>query len=262
MKLNNGVEIPDIGYGVYEIPPKITKECVLTALKIGYRHIDTAAYYKNEREVGEATRESGIPRNEIFVTTKICLAGNYQKACKKIEDCLARLGLDYIDLLLYHWPSGKNVEVYKAMEDYYKKGKIRAIGLSNFYGKKLDEILANCEIVPAVNQIETHVLRNQKEEQALLESKGIVLESWSPLGNGSKKIFNNEILLKIAAKHQKTVAQVSLRYLYQRKVLIIPRSKNEGRMRENFNILDFMLDEEDIKEIETLDRKKSLLGWL
>ena len=262
MKLNNGVEIPDIGYGVYQIPPKITEECVSNALKVGYRHIDTAAYYRNERQVGEAVRKSGLPRNEVFITTKINRARNYKTACKKIEKCLARLNLGYIDLLLYHWPSGNNLEVYRAMEKYYKEGKIKALGLSNFYDKKLEEIFNNCEVIPTVNQVETHVFREQKDMEKYLNEHDSILESWAPLGHGSKKLFENEILVKIAAKHQKTVAQVALRYLYQRKILIIPCSKNLGRMTQNFEILDFNLDKDDIKEIESLDTNKTLFGWL
>ena len=261
LTLNNGIQIPKLGYGVYQIPPNITEECVLNALKVGYRHIDTAYYYHNEREVGNAIRKSGIPREELFITTKITGAKNYDDACRMIDEALEKLQTTYIDLMLIHWPHGDNVGMYKAMEDYYERGKLRSIGLSNFYNKDLENILKNTKIVPVVNQLETHVFRNQKEGQKLLLEKGIILESWSPLGSGSKKLFRNKILLEIANKHHKSVAQVALRYLYERDVLLIPRSKNSERMKENFEILDFSLDEDDIKQIETLDRNRSLFGW-
>lgn len=261
IKLNNGVLISRIGYGVYEIPPSITEECVLNALKVGYRHIDTSAYYQNEKEVGIAIKKSGIPREEIFITTKMTGARNYAQAVNMIEAALNKLQLEYIDMMLIHWPSGDNVAMYKAMEDYYRKGKLRAVGLSNFYGGDLKQILDNCQIVPMVNQIETHVFRNQKEEQKKLKEKGILLESWSPLASGSGNIFTNKTLLEIADKHHKSVAQIALRYLYQRDILIIPRSTKIDRMRENMDILDFSLDDEDNRKIENLNKDRSLFGW-
>ena len=261
LTLNNGIKIPKIGYGVYQIPPEITEECVSNALKVGYRHIDTAFYYKNERQVGNALKKSGLPREEIFLTTKITGAKNYKQACEMIDLALEKLQTDYIDLMLIHWPHGDNLGMYKAMEDYLEKGKLRSIGLSNFYGKDLELILKNCKYVPVVNQLETHVFRNQKEVQKLLSEEGIILESWSPLGSGSKKLFKNKVLIEIANKYNKTVAQVALRYLYERDILLIPRSKNLDRMKENIDILDFSLSDEDIKNIESLDRNRSLFGW-
>ena len=261
MILNNGVKIPKIGYGVYEIPPNITEECVSNALKVGYRHIDTARYYENEYEVGCAIKKSGISREEIFITTKIYGAYDYDMACKMIESSLNKLQVDYIDLMLIHWPSGDNLAMYKAMEDYYKQGKLKAIGLSNFYGSDLDNILNNSEITPVVDQIETHIFRSQKQMQKTLEENNIILESWSPLASGANNIFSNETLLEIGQKHNKSIAQVALRYLYQRNILIIPRSTKIERMEENSNILDFNLSDEDINKIETLNREKSLFGW-
>ena len=258
MRLNNGIEIPQIGYGVFEIPKEITKQCVLNALKAGYRHIDTAFAYGNEKEVGEAIRESGIPREEIFVTTKIYGSRSYEEACQKIERALSVLDIGYIDLMLIHWPEGDNVAAYRAMEDYYRQGKLRSIGLSNFYNEELDNILNNTEVVPVLDQIEAHIFKNQKEMQQILESKGILLEAWSPLAQTKFDLFNNPTLVAIAKKHNKTVAQVVLRYLYQRGCIILPRSKNEERIKENINILDFSLDDEDNLNIDKLNQNRGV----
>ena len=258
VKLNNGIKIPQIGYGVYQISEEITKECVLNALKIGYRHIDTAFMYHNEKEVGDAIKSSGIDRNEIFLTTKIVNAKNYDEACQMIERALKTLQVDYIDLLLIHWPAGDNLAMYKAMEDYYFQGKLKAIGLSNFYGDELEIIIKHARVIPMINQIEAHVFNCQLETQKELEKNHIVLEAWSPLAAAKLGIFSNPTLTKIANKYHKTVAQIALRYLYQRNIVIIPRSKNIERMKENFDIFDFSIDVCDIKEIEKLDRKRSI----
>lgn len=258
LKMNNGLTIPQIGYGVYLIPADITERCVLDALSVGYRHIDTAYYYRNETEVGSAIRKSGIPRGEIFVTTKIVQAKNYDEAVKMIEDALRKLDIEYIDLMLIHWPEGDTLAMWRAMEDYVEKGLIKSIGLSNFYGAELDKIMANCRIKPVLNQIETHVYNNQKEEQKHLDELGIILESWSPLAAAHKNIFADPVLLKIAEKHGKTVAQVVLRYLYERNIIIIPKTINIERMKENLDILDFKLDQDDIIEIESLNTNHSI----
>lgn len=259
--LNNGVIIPKIGFGVYEISPRDTKKCVLSAFECGYRHIDTSFYYHNEAEVGEAIKASKIKRSEIFVTTKITGAKTYAEACAMIDLALSKLKLDYIDMMLIHWPSGDTINTYKAMEDYYRAGKLRAIGLSNFFGKELDKILNSCKITPAVNQIETHVFRNQKTVQKMLENKGIITESWSPLASGENNIFSNSTLIEIGKKHNKSAAQVALRYLIERNVLIIPRSQNIAHMKENLDIFDFVLDKVDITKIEKLSKDEPLLGW-
>ena len=256
--MNNGIDIPQIGYGVWQVPKELAKKCVLDALEVGYRHIDTAYAYQNEKEVGEAIRESGLKREDIFVTTKIFGGKSYKDGCIMIERALKTLGLAYIDLMLIHWPEGDNVGMYKAMEDYYEKGKLRAIGLSNFYGDELDNILKNARIMPALNQIETHVYKNQKEMQKTLEKHGILLESWSPLASAKHNIFNDQIMVNIANKHNKTVAQVALRYLYERNIVIIPKTIHKERMKENLDILDFNLDREDIELIETLNEDKSI----
>ena len=258
MKLNNGVDIPQIGYGVWQVPKEITKKCVLDALEVGYRHIDTAFAYQNEKEVGEAIRESGLRREDIFITTKIFAAKNYDEACLMIERALKTMQLDYIDLMLIHWPEADNVGMYKAMEDHYFKGKLRAIGLSNFYGEELDNILQNARVIPALNQIETHVYKNQKEMQKTLEKRGILLESWSPLASAKHDIFNEPVMVEIAEKYHKTVAQVALRYLYERGIIIIPKSVRKERMKENIDLLDFSLNDKDISAIEMLEEGKSI----
>lgn len=260
MKLNNGIEIPQIGYGVYGISQKDTQRCVLEALKIGYRLIDTAQYYHNEKEVGEAIKNSNIPREDIFVTTKIYGARNYEEACQMIEKSLERIPY-YIDLMLIHWPSGDNVAMYKAMEKYYKEGKIKAIGISNFYKEDLDIILENCEITPSINQLETHIFRNQKEMQKILKEKNIILEAWSPLASATNNIFENIVLSKIGKKHNKTNAQIALRYLYQQGIVVIPKTSNINRMKENKDIEDFALTEEEMNQIDKLNKGKSLFGW-
>lgn len=260
IKLNNGVKIPRIGYGVYMVDPSITKQCVSNALKVGYRHIDTSFFYGNEEEVGKAIKESLIPRNEIFLTTKITGAKDYDEACSMIDKALNKLQVDYIDLMLIHWPSGDNLSMYRAMEEYYKQGKLRAIGLSNFYDNELENILKKAKIKPVVNQIETHVFRNQKKMQEYLGKNDIILESWSPLARGENNIFDNKILTQIAKKHGKSVAQVALRYLYERDIILIPRTTNINRMKENIDILDFSLDSDDIRLIDSLDTDKSLFG--
>jgi len=260
IKLNNGVLIPQIGYGTYQIPKEITKECVLNALKIGYRHIDTAFAYDNEKEVGEAIRESQLNRKDVFVTTKVYGAKDYQDACDKIERSLKALNIGYIDLMLIHWPEGDNIALYKAMEYYYHQGKIKAIGVSNFYGEELNKILTNTEVTPVLDQIEAHVFYNQKEMQSLLKDRNIVLEAWSPLAAAKFDIFDNPVLLEIANKYQKTTAQVALRYLYQREIIILPRSKNVERMKENIDILDFELDQDDINKIETLNENRTVFN--
>ena len=258
IKLNNGVTIPQIGYGVYQISKEITKQCVLAAFDAGYRHIDTAFAYSNEKEVGEALKESKLKRKEVFITTKVYGARDYQDAVNKIELSLKTLDIDYIDMMLIHWPEGDNIALYKAMEEYYRKGKLRAIGLSNFYGEELNKILNICEVMPVVNQIEAHIFRNQKTMQELLMEHNIVLEAWSPLAAGTNNIFNNETLVSIGKKYSKSAAQVALRYLYQKDIIIIPRSKNSERIRENISIIDFELSEDDMKLIDTLDKNKSI----
>lgn len=258
IKLNNNVEMPILGYGVYQIPSSDTKRCVLEALKIGYRLIDTAQYYGNEEGIGEAVLDSGIPRKEIFLTTKI---KSNRNVAGLIEDSLKKLRTDYIDLLLIHWVMGNDIETYKVMEEYYKNGKVRAIGLSNFYGYDYENIIDKCNIMPAVNQLETHVLYQNKGLRDIYKRNGTYLESWAPFGEGKANIFNNPILSVIASKYNKTVAQIILRFLIQSDIVVIPKSSHKDRMIENINIFDFSLNEEDMRKIEAMDKNESLFGW-
>ena len=256
--LNNGVEMPIIGFGVYQIPARDTKARVLDALEVGYRLIDTAQYYGNEAGVGDAIVASNIPREEIFVTTKVM---SNQNVSGLIEDSLKKLKTEYIDLLLIHWVMGRDLETYRVMEEYVRKGKVKAIGLSNFYGKDYENIIKNCNILPAVNQQETHVFYQNHELQKLYQKTGTYLEAWSPFGEGKEDIFNNPILATIAKKHAKTVAQVILRFLTQRDIIVIPKSSKKSRMIENISIFDFELDNEDMSIIKGMDRNQSLFGW-
>lgn len=259
--LNNGVKMPKIGFGVYQIPSSITKRCVMDALSLGYRSIDTAQYYENEREVGEAIRASGIPRNEIFVTTKLMGCRGYDDSLRSIKSSLEELNIEYIDLLLIHEPRGNYVEIYRAMEEYYNKGLLKAIGISNFYEERYMKLVNNCKIIPQVNQVETHVFRQQHELKSLMDQYGTKLESWSPLACGQNNIFGNATLCEIAKHYNKTVAQVVLRFLYQRDIIIIPKSTHKERMEENKNIFDFELTDDDMEMIKALDEGESLFGW-
>src|SRR5262245_28579577 len=258
VQLNNNVEMPIVGYGVYQIASSATKRCVLDALQIGYRLIDTAQYYGNEAGVGEAVRESGIPRHEIFMTTKIQSNRNVSGL---IEDSLKTLQTEYIDLLLIHWVMGNDLATYRVMEEYYKNGRIKAIGLSNFYGRDYEDIINHCEIMPAVNQLETHVFRQNRDVRALYQKNGTYLEAWAPFGEGKANMFTNPILASIARKQSRTVAQVILRFFIQSDIIVIPKSTHTERMAENINVFDFSLSEEDMRTIEAMDRDESLFGW-
>lgn len=261
IKLTNGVEMPRIGYGVYQISPSETERCVRDALSVGYRSIDTAQCYYNEREVGKAIRTSGIPREDLFMTTKLWGCRGYSDTVKSIDQSLSLLDMDYIDLLLIHEPSGDYKKIYRAMEDAMREGKLRAIGVANFLDGTFIDLVENCEIVPMVNQIETHPFRQQNEMQELCKDYGTVLEAWSPLACGKNNIFHNPILTAIADTHGKTVAQIVLRWIYQRDIVIIPKSTHRERMIENLSILDFCLTEEETSLIATFNKGKSLFNW-
>ena len=258
---NNGVKMPLIGFGTYQMPPRITERCVLDALKIGYRHIDTAQCYSNEREVGKAVRNSGLKREEIFVTTKLWGGRGYKDTLSSIEDSLKALNIGYIDLLLIHEPTGNFNEIYRAMETKYAEGKLRAIGVANFLEENFSRLMETAKIIPAVNQIETHVFRQQKNMNRILKNIGTVHESWSPLACGKNNIFTNQTLTKIANNHEKTVAQVALRFLTQQNIPVIPKSTHVERMKENFAITDFNLTDSEMDEIKILDKGKSLFAW-
>ena len=261
IRLNNGIEMPRIGYGVYQIPSVITERCVRDALEVGYRSIDTAQCYGNEKAVGKAVRASGIPREQVFVTTKLWGGRGYKDTAASIDDSLRALNMDYIDLFLIHEPTGDFNEIYRAMEDACRAGKLRAIGVANFLEKNWKQLLKTAKIVPAVNQIETHVFRQQKTMKPLLEDAGTVHEAWSPLACGQNGFFRNSVLKEIGAKYGKSNAQVGLRFLYQQNIVIIPKSTHIERMRENRDILDFELNAEDMARIEALDLNRSMFGW-
>lgn len=262
VKLNNGLEMPMVGFGVYQVSDEDTEKAVLEALKAGYRLLDTAAVYGNEAGVGRAIKASGIPREEIFVTTKLWIQreNGYENTKKALEDSLTRLGLDYVDLYLMHQPFGDVHEQWRAMEDLYKAGKARAIGVSNFHMDRLMDLITCHEIVPAVNQIETHPFYQRDAEIAFHKELGILQQAWAPLAEGKFEIFSNPILTQIAQKHGKSVAQVVLRWLNQRGVAIIPKSVKVERMLENREIFDFTLDEQDLAQIATLNRDEIIFN--
>lgn len=257
--LNNGVKMPKLGYGVYQTPPEETEHCVLDAIRIGYRSIDTAQAYGNEEGVGNAIVKCGLPREDLFITTKIWISNyGYEKAKASIEESLKKLQTGYIDLLLLHQPFGDYYGAYRAMEEAYKEGKVRAIGVSNFYPDRYLDIFHFSEIKPAVNQVETHVFQQQKVAKKYMEKHGTQIMSWGPFAEGKNDYFQNPVLKEIGAQYGKSVAQVALRFLLQSDVVVIPKSTHENRMKENFDVFDFALTEEDMKKIQALDTGKSL----
>lgn len=257
--LNNGVKMPLLGYGVYQTPPDETETCVLAAIRNGYRSIDTAQAYGNEEGVGNAIVKCGLPREELFITTKIWISNaGYEKAKASIQESLKNLKTDYIDLLLIHQPFGDYYGSYRAMEEAYKDGKVRAIGVSNFYPDRFIDIAHFAEIKPTVNQIETHIFQQQKEARKYLDKYHTQIMSWGPFAEGRNDFFNTPVLKEIGAKYQKTPAQVALRFLLQSDVVLIPKSVHEYRMKENFNIFDFELTSEEMQQLEALDTGKSL----
>ena len=260
VKLNNGVKMPILGFGVYQIPKEETKRCVLDAIKVGFRAIDTAQSYFNESEVGAAIKESGIPREEFFITTKVCIDNyGYEKCKESILESLRKLKTDYIDLVLLHQPFSDYYGAYRALEDLYHDGKIRAIGVSNFYSDRLADIcLFERDVIPAVNQVETNPFNQQIKAQEVMEKYGVHIEAWAPFGEGKNNMFTNETLKKIGDKYNKSVAQVILRWLIQRGVIIACKSTHIERMQENFNVFDFELSSEDMSEIKKLDSNNSL----
>lgn len=257
--LNNGVKMPKLGYGVYQIDPAEAERCVLDAISVGYRSIDTAQAYSNEEGVGNAIVKCGIPREELFITTKVWISNSgYEKAKTSIEESLRKLKTDYIDLLLIHQPFGDYYGTYRAMEETYKAGKVKAIGVSNFYPDRFIDIHHFAEIKPAINQVETHVFQQQKTAKEYLKKCGAQIESWGSFAEGKNDYFNNPVLKEIGAKHGKSAAQVALRFLMQSDVVVIPKSTHKERMEENFNVFDFTLTAEEMSAIEALDGGESL----
>lgn len=259
VELRNGVIMPQIGYGVYQVDPSECERCVSDALKVGYRMIDTAQAYHNEEGVGTAVANSGIPRKEIFLVTKIWISNyGYEKAKASIDESLRKLRTDYIDLMLLHQPFCDRYGAYRALEEAYQEGKLRAIGVSNFYPDHLIDLACNVEIPPMVNQVETHVFDQQIEAQKYMEEYGCHIMSWGPFAEGRNNFFTNPVLTGIGKKYGKSAAQVALRWLIQRGVIIIPKSVHVERMKQNLDIFDFSLSDEDMKEIARLDTGKSL----
>ncbi|MCX2740106.1 aldo/keto reductase [Pontibacter anaerobius] len=260
VKLNNGVEMPLLGFGVFQIPD--AAECersVANALDAGYRLIDTAAVYLNEEAVGRAIQGSGVPREELFITTKVWVQdAGYENTKRAFEKSLKRLQLDYLDLYLIHQPYGDVHGSWHAMEELYSEGRIKAIGVSNFQPDRVIDLIIHNKVVPAVNQIETHPFNQQVEEQQFLKENNVQIQSWGPFAEGKNDLFKNELLSSIGHKYDKSVAQVVLRWLTQRGVVSIPKSVHKARIEENFNIFDFELSQEDMEFIATLDQKASL----
>ena len=258
--LNNGVEMPQLGYGVFQVSPEECERCVSDAISVGYRSIDTAQIYQNEEGVGNAVKKSGIDRKEFFLTTKIWSSNfGYEKAKLSIDKSLEKLQTDYIDLLLIHQPINDYYGAYRAMEEAYKEGKIRAIGVSNFYADRYLDLAHFVEVKPAVNQVETHVFHQQRELQEIMKKHDTKLMSWGPLAEGKNDFFNNPVLKKIGEKYGKSVAQVALRYLFENDVILIPKSANKDRMAQNIDIFDFQLSAEDREIISQMDERKPLI---
>lgn len=259
VKLNNGVEMPILGYGVYQVTPEECERCVLDAISVGYRSIDTAQAYHNEEGVGNAIGKCRVPRAELFITTKVWISNaGYEKAKSSINESLRKLQTDYIDLLLIHQPFNDYYGTYRAMEEAYKAGKVRAIGVSNFYPDRFIDLAEFCEIIPAINQVETHVFNQQVKAHEIMKKYGTQIMSWGPFAEGRNGFFTNETLSAIGEKYGKSVAQIALRFLIQCGVIVIPKSTHKERMIQNFNVFDFVLSVQDMNEIVKLDQGKSL----
>lgn len=255
VKLNNGVEMPLEGFGVFQVPdPAQCEQAVLDAIATGYRLIDTAAAYMNEKAVGEAVKKCGVPREELFITTKLWVQdASYEGAKKAIETSLSNLGLDYIDLYLIHQPMGDYIGAYRAMEEAYKAGKLRAIGVCNFYPNRLADLCETVEVIPAVNQVELHPFFQQENALALMKEYGVRPEAWGPFAEGNHGIFTHPVLTEIGKKYGKSAAQVALRWNVQRGVVVIPKSVHKERMEQNIDIWDFALSDEDMAQIAQMD---------
>lgn len=258
--LNNGLEMPILGFGVFQVPdPSECEKAVIDAIDTGYRLIDTAASYGNEQAVGNAIKASQVAREDLFITTKLWVQdAGYENTLKAFETSLKKLQLNYLDLYLIHQPYGDVFGSWRAMQELYKQGKVRAIGVSNFHPDRIADLIANSGFTPAINQVETHPFHQQVETQKFLIENNVQIESWGPFAEGKNDIFNNEVLKTIAEKYNKSVAQVILNWLTNRNVIVIPKSVRKERMAENFNIFDFKLSSEDMDSIATLDTESSL----
>jgi len=258
LKLNNGVQMPIFGLGTFKIAPSEMEKIVGNALEIGYRLFDTAQYYQNEASLGAALRKFGAKRDEIFLITKIKSGGD---AAAKIELSLERLQSDYIDLVFLHWPWGDVLKSWRVLENAYKQGKIKALGISNFYGKDYDLIMKNAEIKPAVSQIETNIYRQNKALSEIYYEDEVIMQSWSPFGRGKKGFFGDERLQKIAKSHGATPAQIALRFLIQKRISVIPKASNLEHLRENFGVFDFAINAYEMSKIEEINREKGVDSW-
>lgn len=259
VKLNNGVEMPILGYGVFQVDPAECEICVKDAIDVGYRLIDTAQAYYNEEGVGNAIKKSGVKRDDIFLVTKVWVSNaGEEKAAKSIDESLKKLQTDYVDLLLIHQPFGDYYGTYRAMEKAYKSGKARAIGVSNFYPDRFVDLSHFCEIQPAVNQVETHVFQQQNQAREVMNKYNTQIMSWGPFAEGKNNMFKNETLVSIGEKYGKSSAQVALRFLTQEGIIVIPKSVKKERMEQNINIFDFKLTDAELDEIRALDTGKSL----
>jgi diketogulonate reductase-like aldo/keto reductase len=259
VKLNNGVEIPILGFGVFQITdPTECERSVVDAIQTGYSHIDTAASYLNEEAVGRGIKQSGVARENLFITTKLWIQRyGYEDTLRAFENSLKRLQLDYIDLYLIHQPCGDVYGEWRAMEELYQQGKVRAIGVSNFQPDRIMDLMTHNKITPAVNQIEVNPFQQQIDTQKFLEDNSVRVEAWAPFAEGRNNVFQNELLLSIAARHKKSVAQIILRWLLQRGIIVLSKSTRKERMTENISVFDFELSAEDITAITTLDTKTS-----
>lgn len=259
VELNNGVKMPQLGFGVFQIPDlKECEQAVLDAIDSGYRLIDTAAAYHNEEAVGAAIKKSGVAREKLFITSKLWVSdASYECAKKGIETSLNKLGLDYIDLYLLHQPYGDVIGAWKALEEAYHAGKIRAIGVSNFYADQLKNLILTCDVKPVINQIEVNPWYQQKQEIKLNQAEDVRVEAWAPFAEGKHNIFQNEVLAEIGQKYGKANGQVILRWLMQRSIVVIPKSVHKNRMEENFDVFDFELSDEDMQTIAKLDKDES-----
>ncbi len=257
--LNNGIKMPVLGYGVYQVSNQECEQCVLHAIEAGYRLIDTAQAYGNEEAVGNAILKCNVPRDDLFLTTKVWISnGGYEKAKASIQESLRKLQTEYIDLLLIHQPFNDYYGTYRAMEEAYKEGWLRAIGVSNFYPDRLIDLCQFVEVPPAVNQVETHVFQQQKQAHKYMEKYQVQHESWGPFAEGRKDFFTNPVLVEIGKKYGKSTAQVALRFLIQSNVVVIPKSVHKERMLQNIDVFDFSLEEKDMETIQALDEGESL----
>lgn len=260
VELNNGVRMPILGYGVFQIKDLFECErCVLDAIEVGYRLIDTAQGYGNEAAVGKAIKRCGVPREELFITTKVWISNaGYEKAKISIQESLNKLQLDYLDMLLIHHPFNDYYGTYRAMEELYKEGKLKSIGVSNFYPDRLIDLIKFNEIVPAVNQIETHVFHQQMKAQETMKKYGVQIQAWAPFAEGRNDLFNNETLKTVGNQYHKSAAQVALRFLIQHGISVLPKTVNKERMIQNLDVFDFVLTKEDMDAIAALDTGESL----